>query len=598
MPISPGFRLPGTSTGLRRLGAPTFCAALPAAGAGARLDGRSEMNKQELKVVGASAAGTAFEWYDFFLYGALVPVIGSKFFGGYGPAAQTVFALLTFAAGFLVRPLGAVIFARLTDLIGRKVVFLITLILMGASTVAVGLLPTSAEIGILAPILLVTCRILQGLAISGEYGAAITYVSEYAPRHQRAFFVGWLVGTTPLALSLSLAVQLVVQGVVGPEAYVEWGWRIPFIISVIPLAMSVWIRAKLNESPLFLKMKEEGTRAKAPLREAFGTRARLRMFGVVLVLAASLAFIGYLSTVYLLTTTQTHLKVDPFTVNCIFMVVMLVAFALCVFFCWLSDRVGRKPVMFTGIALSVLLIFPIANGLTTTANPQLARAQETVRVTLNADPAQCSFQFNPVSLGGTVSPCDQARNVLQANSVIFHRADATGPTTVVVNGTEVREGPNLADELTAALVDAGYPVKGSAETVRIDSLGDLLDSRVLLVALLVLALAALSQAVQGPAAATMAEVFPTRIRTTALSIPYQIGVAFFGGLLPATMVAIGAELGSFTAALWYPVIGMTIGLVILLFTLPETRDTDLSAVHIKGDVEDPEPAEEATAGDR
>ncbi|WP_020415849.1 MFS transporter [Amycolatopsis sp. ATCC 39116] len=553
------------------------------------------MNKQELKVVGASAVGTAFEWYDFFLYGALVPVIGSKFFSDYGSAAQTVFALLTFAAGFIVRPIGAVVFARITDLVGRKIVFLMTLVLMGVSTVAVGLLPTADQIGITAPILLVTCRILQGLAVSGEFGAAVTYVSEYAPARQRSFFVGWLTGTTALAFSLSLGVQLVVESIVGTAAYDSWGWRVPFLISVLPLALSVWIRSKLNESPLFLKMKREGTQAKAPLREAFGSRARVRMIAIVFVMASAQSFIGYLSTVYMVTTMKTYLKADSFTVNAIYMVIMLIGFFLCVFVCWLSDRIGRRPVLFAGLGLAALLAFPVTNAITSTTNPALATAQDRVSVVIKADPADCSFQFNPAGTAEFTSDCDRARNVLQANSVVFDRQDVSGPTTVVVDGTEIAGGESLQTDLVAAIKAAGYPVGGSATTIKVDGIGDFFDGRVLGVALLLLALVALAQMTQGPAATAMAEVFPTRIRATALSIPYQLGVGVFGGLLPATMVAISAEVGSFTTALWYPVGAMALGLVILLFTLPETKGVDLGEVSLDGDTA-AEPAEPVRQG--
>jgi predicted MFS family arabinose efflux permease len=541
------------------------------------------MNRQELKVVGASAVGTAFEWYDFFLYGALVPVIGSKFFSDYGTAAQTVFALLTFAAGFIVRPIGALVFARITDLVGRKIVFLMTLVLMGVSTVAVGLLPTADEIGILAPILLVTCRILQGLAVSGEFGAAVTYVSEYAPPGQRSFFVGWLTGTTALAFSLSLGVQLAVQAIVGAAAFEEWGWRVPFLISVVPLALSVWIRSKLNESPMFLKMKREGTRTKAPLREAFGSRARVRMIAIVFVMAATQSFIGYLSTVYMITMMKTYLKADSFSVNAVFMVIMLIGFFLCVFACWLSDRIGRRPVLFAGLGLAALLAFPINGAIVSTTNPDLARAQQNVSVVIQANPAECSFQFNPAGTAQFTSDCDRARNTLQANSVIFDREDAAGPTKVLVNGTEVSGGPQLTENLLAALKSAGYPVDGSGGRLVVAGFGDLFSGPVLTIGLLLLALVAFAQMAQGPAATAMAEVFPTRVRATALSIPYQLGVGMFGGLLPATMVAIGAEVGSITTALWYPVGAMALGLLVLAFTLPETKGVNLSDVRIPGD---------------
>ena len=554
------------------------------------------MNKPERRVVGASAIGTAFEWYDFFLYGALVPVIGAKFFGEYSQTAQTVFALLTFAAGFIVRPIGAVIFARLTDVIGRKVVFLITLVLMGVSTVVVGLLPTSEQIGILAPIALVTCRILQGLAVSGEFGAAVTYLSEYAPNRERGYFIGWLTGTTALAFSLSLAVQLVTETIVGSEAYLEWGWRIPFLISVIPLGLSVWIRTRLNESPLFLEMKASGTTSKAPLREAFATWPRVRMILVVFVMASAQSFIGYLSTVYMLTTMKTNLKVESYTVNAIFMVIMLIGFFLCIGACWLSDKVGRRPVLFAGLGLAAVLIFPITHALTAVANPELRTAQSEVDVTILADPGTCSFQFNPAGTAEFTSDCDRARSVLQSGSVEFDREDSTdGTTSVVVDGASVQGGPDLEAQLTAALTDAGYPMDGSDRTIRVDGFGDLFDGRVLAAGALLLCLVLFAQLAQGPASTAMTEVFPTRIRATALSIPYQLGVGVFGGLLPATMVALGAEIGSFTTALWYPVIAMGVGLLILVFTLPETRGRDLAEITIPGEDDDVRPVEQGSA---
>ncbi|MDV6285820.1 MFS transporter [Rhodococcus jostii] len=542
------------------------------------------MNRQERKVVGASAIGTAFEWYDFFLYGALVPVIGSKFFGEYSESAQTVFALLTFAAGFIVRPIGAVVFARLTDQVGRKVVFLITLILMGVSTVAVGLLPTSEQIGILAPILLVTCRILQGLAVSGEFGAAVTYVSEYAPPRARGYFVGWLTGTTALAFSLSVAVQLVVEGIVGTGSYNEWGWRIPFLIAVVPLALSVWIRASLHESPLFQQMKANNDTAKAPLREAFSSKARVRMIVIVFIMASAQSFIGYVSTVYMLTVMKTNLGIDSFTVNAMYLVVMLAGFFLCIGACRLSDRVGRRPVIFAGLGLAAVLMFPLVNSINSTANPELARAQDQTSVTLAADPSTCSFQFSPAGTAAFTSDCDVAREALQSNSVLFDRVDAAGgPTTVTVGDTTVTASPTFEDDLLGALTAAGYPIDGSTEAILIEGVGDLFDARILAVMGLLLFLVLFAQMAQGPASVTMVEVFPTRIRATALSLPYQLGVCFFGGLLPATMVAIGAEVGSFTTALWYPVIAMGLGVLVLYFTLPETRGVDLATVTIKGD---------------
>ncbi|MFG2583061.1 MFS transporter [Streptomyces malaysiensis] len=539
------------------------------------------MKKEEFKVVAASAVGTAFEWYDFFLYASLVPVIGGKFFGGYSEAAQTVFALLTFSVGFIVRPIGALIFARLGDLLGRKAVFLLTLVIMGSSTVAIGLLPTSQQIGAMAPVLLLVCRIAQGLAVSGEFGAAVTYVSEYAPKDQRSYCVGWLTGTTALSFSLSLGVQLIVQSVVGADAFSAWGWRIPFVISVLPLGLSVWIRLKLRESPLFLKMKEQGTHSKAPLREALREKRHRRMILIVFVMAAAQSFIGYLSTVYMLTTMRTSYQVDGRTVSWIFMLVFLIGFFLCVFFSWLSDRIGRRKVLITGLVLATVTVFPVFNALTSAANPALATAQSDVKVMLRANPDECSFQFNPAGNVKFTSACDRAREVLHASSVKFDRQDIGGPTEVVIDGKHITAGPRMEADITAAVHDAGYPVRGAAITV--DGVTGFLSWPVLKVAALLLLLVAYAQMAQAPAATAMAEVFPTRIRSTAMSLPYQTGVGIFGGFLPATMVAIGAETGDITDALWYPVVAMAIGSVILVFALPETRGVDLA----KADGEEP-----------
>ncbi|MFI8986981.1 MFS transporter [Streptomyces antimycoticus] len=534
------------------------------------------MKREEFKVVSASAVGTAFEWYDFFLYASLVPVIGGKFFGGYSETTQTVFALLTFSVGFLVRPIGAVIFARLGDKVGRKAVFLLTLIIMGASTVVVGLLPTAEQIGAAAPALLLVCRIAQGLAVSGEFGAAVTYVAEYAPRNQRSYYVGWLSGTTALAFSLSLAVQLAVQSAVGADAFASWGWRIPFVISVLPLGFSVWIRSKLNESPLFLKMKEQGSHAKAPLREALRDKRHRRMIAVVFLMAAAQSIIGYLSTVYMLTAMRTSFQVDSLTISWIFMLVFLIGFFLCVFFSWLSDRIGRRKVMISGLVLAAVTLFPVFNALTGAANPQLAKAQSNVDVILRANPHECSFQFNPAGNRKFTSACDRARAVLQTSSVKFRREDVSGATEVVVDGRHVTAGPEMEQNITAAVQHAGYPVAGAA--IKVSGITGFLSLPALKVVALLLLLVAYAQMAQGPAATAMAEVFPTRIRSTAMSLPYQAGVGIFGGFLPATVVAVGAETGSVTSALWYPVVAMAVGAVVLFFVLPETRGVDLAEI--------------------
>ncbi|GAA5038482.1 MFS family permease [Thermocatellispora tengchongensis] len=540
---------------------------------------RRGMSREEFRVIAASSVGTAFEWYDFFLYGSLIPVIGSKFFGGYPPAAQTVFALLTFGIGFVVRPLGALVWARFGDLVGRKAIFMITLIIMGLSTLAVGLLPTSAEIGWAAPVLLLTCRVLQGLAISGEFGGAVTYVAEHAPPARRGAFVGWLPATVALSIFLSLGVLLSVQFITGPEAFDAWGWRLPFLISVVPLAISVWIRLKLRESPLFLRMKAEGAQSRAPIRESFTRRRNLRVVLIALAMVAAQSFVGYVSTFYTLTLLTSTLKVDTLTANTLFLGLMLCAFLLCGFFSWLSDKVGRKPVMLAGFALAVATYFPIFHGVAALANPALAEAQDRVRIQLVADPADCSFQFNPAGTASFTSDCDRAKQLLARWSAAYEnvagRPDA--PVTVVVDGRTLTAGPGLEAELGDALTRAGYPAEGSG-TVRIDGPGDLLDGRVVLLFLLLLALVSYAQMTQGPAASAMVELFPTRIRYTAMSLPFQVGTGWFGGVAPAVMVAINAEAGNIFAGLWYPTIMIVIGAVICLLALPETRGIDLDAV--------------------
>jgi MFS family permease len=538
------------------------------------------MTRAEFRVIAASSIGTAFEWYDFFLYGALIPIIGSKFFGGHPPAAQTVFALLTFGVGFVVRPLGALLWSRFGDRVGRKATFLVTLVIMGASTVAVGFLPTSAEIGIAAPILLLTCRILQGIAISGEFGGAVTYVAEHAPPAKRGAYVGWLPATVALSVFLSLGVLLAVQAITGPEAFDAWGWRVPFLIAIGPLAVSVWIRLRLAESPIFLKMKQAGTQSAAPIRESFTRRRNLKPVLIALAMVASQSFIGYVSTFYTLTLLTSSLKVDSITANTLFLGLMLCGFVLCGFFSWLSDRVGRKPVMLAGFVLAILTYIPIFQGVAGIANPALAQAQESVPVRVIADPATCSFQFNPAGTARFTSDCDRAKLVLARSFVSYENEDAPAgsPTTVVVGDRSITVGPDLDQTLPAAVTAAGYPAPGDPGIVRISGVGDLFDPRVVGLFLLLLVLVSYAQMTQGPSASAMVELFPTRIRYTAMSLPFQVGTGWFGGLAPAVMVAINAEAGDLLTGLWYPIIGIAIGTVICVFFLPETRGVDLDAV--------------------
>lgn len=532
------------------------------------------------KVIVASCVGTIFEWYDFFLYGALAATIGAKFFGQFDETTRNVFALLTFALGFLVRPLGALVFGRFGDLIGRKNIFLITMIIMGASTFAVGLLPTSAEIGLAAPIGLLVLRILQGLAISGEFGGAVIYVAEHAPHDRRGFYAAWIPACIGLSLLLALLAVLLTQSLLGEAAFAAWGWRVPFLLSALLLGVSVWIRLRLNESPAFLRMKAEGKRSKAPISEAFGRWSNARLALIALFgMTAGVAATGYAGTFYTLVFMTSALKVDPFTANLLFTVAMLLGACSCVFFGWLSDRIGRKPIMMAGCLLAAIGYGTIFPTLAVLANPSLMKAQQSVPVTVRADPATCSFQFNPAGTAKFTSDCDIAKAAL-ARAAVAYRNEAQPPgtvTSVVVGERTVTAGPSLARDLAQAVAAAGYPAAGNAETIRLNSVGDLLSGRPLALIGLLLLLVMFAQMVQGPAASALVELFPTRIRYTSMSLPYQIGTGWIGGLLPATMLAMNAEAGSMFFGLWYPIVVAGVTFVVGLLFLPETRNRDIAS---------------------
>lgn len=537
------------------------------------------MSKADRKVIVASCVGTIFEWYDFFLYGALAAVIGAKFFGQFDESTRNIFALLTFALGFLVRPLGALVFGRFGDLIGRKNIFLITMLIMGASTFAVGLLPTSAEIGLAAPVGLLILRILQGLAISGEFGGAVIYVSEHAPPGRRGFYAGWIPACIGLSLLLALLVVLMTQAIVGDAAFSAWGWRVPFLLSALLMLLSVWIRLRLNESPAFLKMKAEGRHSKAPIAEAFGRWRNARVALIALFgLTAGVAATGYAGTFYALVFMTSALKIDVFTANLTFAVAMLLGACSCVFFAWLSDKIGRKPIILSGCLLAALTYITIFHALAEVANPALVNAQQSVPVVVKADPATCSFQFNPAGTAKFTSPCDVAKSIL-ARGAVAYRNEALppgSPTNVVVGDRTVAAGPDLAKELGQAITAAGYPAAGNAQTLRLNGVSDLFAARPLTLVGLLLLLVMFAQMTQGPAAAALVELFPTRIRYTSMSLPYQIGTGWIGGLLPATMFAMNAEAGSMFFGLWYPVVVAGVTFVVGLLFLPETKDRDIS----------------------
>ncbi|MFC0283673.1 MFS transporter [Camelimonas abortus] len=540
---------------------------------------RRPMTAEERKVIFASSLGTVFEWYDFYLYGSLAAIIGAQFFSAYPPATRDIFALLAFAAGFLVRPFGAVVFGRIGDLVGRKYTFLVTILIMGLSTFIVGVLPNAAQIGFIAPVILITLRLLQGLALGGEYGGAATYVAEHAPNGRRGFYTSWIQTTATLGLFLSLIVILLARTVVGEEAFAQWGWRIPFLLSIVLLGISVWIRMQLNESPAFQRMKEEGSRSKAPLSEAFGQWRNLKVVLIALFgLVAGQGVVWYTGQFYALFFLQSILKVDGYTSNLLIAWSLLFGTIFFVFFGWLSDKVGRKPVILAGCVLAALLYFPVFKQITTLANPDLERAIENVRVTVQADPAQCGDLFNPVGTRVFTRPCDLARDFLAKSSVRYETvAPPPGtPVSVRVNDVVVPYDQNFRTAATAALKAAGYPMGGAqADVIRMNHPFDIFQPRVAGVIGLLFVLVLLVTMVYGPIAAALVELFPTRIRYTSMSLPYHIGNGWFGGLLPATAFAMVAQTGDIYFGLWYPIVIALMTFVIGLLLAPETKDRDI-----------------------
>ncbi|WP_028232425.1 MFS transporter [Paraburkholderia mimosarum] len=541
------------------------------------------MTREERKIVFASSLGAVFEWYDFYLYGSLAAIVGKQFFSGVNETAAFIFALLAFAAGFAVRPFGALVFGRLGDLVGRKYTFLITILLMGASTFLVGVLPSYATIGITAPILLVVLRLFQGLALGGEYGGAATYVAEHAPSGRRGAFTAWIQTTATLGFFLSLLVVLGVRLSVGESSFAAWAWRIPFIFSVVLVSMSVWIRLSLHESPVFLKMKADNAASKAPIKEAFGQWKNVRLVLIALFgLVAGQSVIWYAGQFYALFFLTQTLKVETVTANLLIAVALVIGAPLIVFFGSLSDRIGRKPIMLTGFLLAVFLYFPIFHGLTRYANPALAEAQTRAPVTVVADPRTCSFQFNPVGTSQFVSSCDIAKSFLARASVNYENVAAPAGTVASVHVGDLVipsfEGVKLSAaerkqktaEFEAALAKqikaVGYPRNADPQQINYP-----------MVMLMLVALVFLVAMVYGPIAATLVELFPARIRYTAMSLPYHIGNGWFGGFLPTTAFALVAATGNIYAGVWYPVVIAGISFVVGLIFLPETKSRDITA---------------------
>ena len=535
-------------------------------------------------VVGASAAGTAFEWYDFFIFGSLTTIIARHFYADVGEATSYILALLTFGVGFVVRPLGALVFGWFGDRTGRKTTFLVTITLMGVATVLIGLVPDYDAIGIWAPITLIVLRILQGFALGGEYGGAAIYVAEHSPAEKRGFLTGWIQTTAAVGLMGALIVILIVRSIVGTEAFDEWGWRIPFLLSAVLLAISLWIRLKLNESPAYQRMEAESHAPRAPYREAFGQWKNLKI--VLLALVAIMFAQGavwYCGYFYTRTFMEKFLKIDTATVDGLILAITVISAFLYVFFGWLSDKVGRKPIMLGGMILMLVTIFPGFHILAQAGNPALAAAQERAPVSVIANPATCSVQFDPVGRAAFSTSCDIAKSVLSNAGVSYENvaAPAGSIAQVRVGDTVVTsvEGAGLSTadlaaartgvqtEIAAALTAQGYPTAADPEAINIP---------VVFGVLLVFLIAA--TALYGPQAAALVELFPTRIRYTAMSLPYNVGTGWVGGLLPAASFALVAWQGNIYFGLWYTVVFTLIAALTTLFFLPETRGRDLDAV--------------------
>ena len=553
------------------------------------------MTREERKVIIASSLGTVFEWYDFYLYGSLAAVIGANFFSQYPEATRNIFALFAFAAGFLVRPFGALVFGRLGDMVGRKYTFLITIVIMGSSTFLVGILPTSDSIGFAAPIILIVLRLLQGLALGGEYGGAATYVAEHAPQGRRGFYTSFIQITATAGLFLSLLVILFTQQIVGPDNFRAWGWRIPFLLSIFLLAISVWIRMQMEESPAFQKMKAEGTHSKAPISEAFfqWKNAKVALFAL-LGLVAGQAVVWYTGQFYALFFLGSVLKVDSFTTNMLIAWSLLLGSGGFVFFGWLSDKIGRKPIILGGCLIAALTYFPLFKLMSAEANPQLHQAHQTIPVQVVTDPALCSFQFNPVGTLQFTAACDIAKAALARASVNYsvaaapagthgatiRIADRTVQAPALLDMTPAERGPATArfnQELAAALTAAGYPPAANPSVVKMASPFDIFrEQPAVLIGILTLLVIYVTM-VYGPIAAALVELFPTRIRYTSMSLPYHIGNGWFGGLLPATSFAMIAQTGDVYFGLWYPIVIALMTVVIGLFFVPETKDRDIYA---------------------
>lgn len=550
--------------------------------------------QNEKLVIAASSLGTVFEWYDFYLYGLLATIISAQFFSGVNDTTAFIFALAAFAAGFAVRPFGALVFGRVGDIVGRKYTFLVTMGLMGLSTFVVGLLPSYASIGVAAPILLVVMRLIQGLALGGEYGGAATYVAEHAPNHKRGLYTSWIQTTATAGLFAALLVVIGTRTVMGEDAFKEWGWRIPFLVSIVLLAVSMWIRLQLSESPVFQKMKDEGTTSKAPLTEAFGKWGNLKWVLVALLGAvAGQAVVWYTGQFYALFFLEKMMLVDGKTANILIAIALALGTPFFVFFGWLSDKIGRKYIILGGCALAALTYFPAFHALSNAANPAMAKAAATAPVIVTVNDADCSVQFDPIGKNKFDSKsCDIAKSYLAKNAISYSVVPAPAGTIATVTiGDKVITAPDpsklsgdtkaaaikaFGGEVMTTLRTAGYPVKDNPAAAKDPKapkqilFADPAQINKPKVVAILFYLVLLVTMVYGPIAAMLVELFPSRIRYTSMSLPYHIGNGWFGGFLPTTAFAMVAATGDIYYGLWYPIVVAGLTVVIGLLFLPET----------------------------